>query len=111
MLAEFDARNIRDIPDVPRHAPESRERNATSWRGVASAWVLLGLIVLAFVGLDAAALLGPAGQSANPLTGAIIPQHDPVCAAPLVPSDQVPSRCRLPTNLADQQDFLLTPGT
>jgi hypothetical protein len=108
MLAEFDARYT---PDLPRHVPEGRERSATGWRSIASAWVLVGLIVLGFAGLDAAALLGPAGRSADPLTGAIIPRHDPVCAAPLVPSDQIPNHCKLPTNPADQQDFLLTPGT
>jgi hypothetical protein len=108
MLAEFDAHYT---SDVPRSVPEGRERGAAGWRSIASAWALVGLIVLAFAGLDAAALLGPAGHNADPLTGAIIPQHDPVCAAPLIPSDQVPSRCNLPTNPADQRDFLLTPGT
>jgi uncharacterized iron-regulated membrane protein len=104
MFAEFDVRSLRDIP-------EGRERDAASWRGVVSAWALVVLIVLAFTGLQAAALLGPAGRSADPLTGAIIPQHDPACAAPLISSDRVPSHCRLPTNPADQRDWLLTPGT
>jgi hypothetical protein len=108
MLAEFDAHYM---PDLPRSVPEGRERSAAGWRSIASAWALVGLIVLGFAALDAAAVLGPAGRSADPLTGAIIPQHDPVCAAPLVPSDQLPSRCKLPMNPADQRDYLLTPGT
>jgi hypothetical protein len=107
MFAEFDVRYVRDVPE----GRDRDNRDAASWRGVVSAWALVVLIVLAFAGLQAAALLGPAGQSANPLTGAIIPQHDPACAAPLVSSDRVPSHCKLPMNAADQRDWLLTPGT
>jgi hypothetical protein len=106
MFAEFNADY--SVPDVRT----DREREAAGWRGVASAWVLVGLIVLAFAGLDAAALLNsPQTPSMDPLAGAVIPRHDPVCAAPLIPSDQVPERCFAPINPADQRDFLLTPGT
>jgi hypothetical protein len=104
MFAEFDIRSAHNLP-------ESRNRDVASWRGIVSAWVLVALIVIAFTGLQAAALLSPAGRSVNPLTGAIIPRYDPACAAPLISSAQVPSHCRLPTNAADQQDWLLTPGT
>jgi hypothetical protein len=108
MLAEFD---VRYMPES-REIPEIRGRNTASWRGVAAAWALVALIGLAFGGLGAVgALFGPVSQNANPLTGAIIPRHDPVCAAPLVPSDRVPDHCKLPTSSVDQRDFLLTPGT
>ncbi|HZU91804.1 MAG TPA: hypothetical protein VE993_21305 [Stellaceae bacterium] len=108
MLAEFD---VRYLPDS-REIPESRRRSTASWRGVAAAWALVILIGLVFGGLsEVAALFGPGGQSVNPLTGAVIPRHDPVCAAPMVSSDRVPDYCRLPTSSVDQRDFLLTPGT
>lgn len=105
MLADFEARYR------PEDVPQGRERTAASWRGVVSAWLLVALIGLGFGGLEIAMVLSPHASGTSALTGAVIPRHDPSCGAPMVPSNLTPDHCKLPTNSADQRDFLLTPGT
>lgn len=115
MLADFNARY-----ELPEDLPRDREGDA-SWRGVAAAWLLVGLIALGFGGLEAAALvMGPHGASertatAGGLGGAVIPRHDPLCGAQIA-SARVPGRCLSPSarreqQRLEQQDKLLTPGT
>lgn len=111
MLAEFDTRY------VPETIPEGRERGCArargnaSWRGVVAAWLLVALIGLGFGGLEIAMVLIPHLPGTSPLNGAVIPRHDPACAAPMVPSNLTPSRCLSPAQLMQEQDRLLTPGT
>ena len=105
MLAEYDTRYM---PDT---VLEARERHGASWRSVVSAWLLVALIAIGFGGLEIAMVLSPHMPGTSPLNGAVIPRHDPACAAPLVPSNLTPNRCQLPTNPMDERDFLLTPGS
>jgi hypothetical protein len=105
MLAEFEAGYLPDLRD----ALENRVRNTAGWRGVVSAWALVALIVLAFGGLEMATLLSPEAPGASALTGVVIPQHDPSCAMPQVPSDKIPSRCLPQPDSADQQELLYAP--
>jgi hypothetical protein len=111
MLAEFD---IRYVPES-REIPQGRVRTTASWRGVIAAWVLVALVVLVFAGLEAAALFLPQPpRSVSELSGVVIPQHDPGCAAPQVYSNPIPSHCQPQTDPADSmypQERLLTPGS
>jgi hypothetical protein len=108
MLAEFDPRYVREAPEK---ASQSWARNRASWRGVAGAWLLVALIALAFGGLEIAMVLSPHIPGTSPLNGAVIPRHDPACAAPLVPSNLTPNRCLSPEESMHRQDLLLTPGS
>lgn len=108
MLAEFDSRYFREAPEK---ASQSGARNRASWRGVAAAWLLVALIALAFGGLEIAMVLSPHVSGTSPLNGAVIPRHDPACAAPLVPSNLTPNRCLSPQDSIRRQDLLLTPGS
>jgi hypothetical protein len=47
-----------------------------SWRKVASAWVMVLIVVAAFAGFQALASLRQAPQ---PVARVVIPQHDPIC--------------------------------
>lgn len=113
MLAEFETRYVSDAPE---RFSENRERHGASWRSVVSAWLLVALIALAFGGLEIVMVLSPHVQGTSPLTGAVIPRHDPACAAPLIPSNLIPGRCLSPAQATQEQemqeqDRLLTPGT
>lgn len=108
MLAEFDPGYLSETPE---NAPQTQERSGTSWRGVAAAWLLVALIALAFGGLEIAMVLSPHVPGTSPLNGAVIPRHDPACAAPLVPSNLTPGRCLSPAGAMHEQDLLLTPGS
>jgi hypothetical protein len=110
MLAEFEFES-RYLPDAAGNASENRARSSASWRGVAAAWLLVALIGLAFGGLEIAMVLSPHMQGTSPLNGAVIPRHDPACAAPLVPSNLTPGRCLSPVESMQEQDRLLTPGS
>jgi len=66
------------------------DRQSAGWRGVASAWALLLLLVILFAGTQALASRHTAAPSQAKHAGAVIPRHDPAsagvgvpCAAPL----------------------------
>ncbi|MGH7036591.1 MAG: hypothetical protein ACREFK_18500 [Stellaceae bacterium] len=116
MLVEFDTRYVPETIPEDREHSSARARSNASWRGVVAAWLLVGLIGLGFGGLEIAMVLSPHLAGTSPLTGAVIPRHDPACAAPLVPSNLTPSRCLSPAQSMQEQemqeqDRLLTPGT
>ena len=66
------------------------DRHSWGWRGVASAWALVLLLVMLFAGVQALACPDAVAPSRPKLAGAVIPRHDPAsagvgvpCAAPL----------------------------
>jgi hypothetical protein len=74
--------------DTIGHRGEAQRngRELAPWRIVASAWALVALFAILFVGFEAlAARCEPWPRHAN-LAGAVIPRHDPACAG--VPSGE-----------------------
>ena len=66
------------------------DRHSAGWRGVASAWALVLLLVILFAGTQALASRRITAASQATLAGAVIPRHDAAstgvgvpCAAPL----------------------------
>jgi hypothetical protein len=55
-----------------------REARTLGWRGIASAWAIVLLILALFAGFDVLASLRPAPAHA---VGIMIPRHDPACDA------------------------------
>ena len=55
-----------------------REARALGWRGIASAWAIVLLILALFAGFDVLASLRPEPAHA---VGITIPRHDPACDA------------------------------
>ena len=73
----------------PRPEPVD-DWHSGGWRGIASAWALVLLLVILFAGTQALASRRIASASPAQLAGAVIPRHDPAsavvgvpCAAPL----------------------------
>jgi hypothetical protein len=57
------------------------ERYLSGWRVIASAWVVAIVFVVLFAGVQALASLHGTSPHQAMLTGAVIPRHDPSCAA------------------------------
>lgn len=57
------------------------DRQARSWDALASAWVLVLVLMVLLAGVGALACLRNASQPDRPPAGAVIPQHDP-CSGP-----------------------------
>jgi len=66
------------------------DRHSAGWRGIASAWALVLLLIILFAGTQALASRRNTAASPATLAGAVIPRHDVAsagvgvpCAAPL----------------------------
>jgi hypothetical protein len=76
------------------------DRYCGGWRGVASAWALVLLLVMLFAGTQALASRHIAAPSQAKLAGAVIPRHDPASAGVGVPCPAPLDECgRLATAL------------
>ena len=61
------------------------DRLSAGWRGVASAWALVLLLIILFAGTQALASRRITAASQATLAGAVIPRHDPASAVVGVP--------------------------
>lgn len=62
--------------------PSLAERLLGGWRVVAAAWLMAGVFVVLFAGVQAlASHHGPSPRQQS-LAGAVIPRHDPSCDTP-----------------------------
>ena len=75
---------------VEREPAPVGDRHSAGWRGVASAWAFVLLLIILFAGTQALASRQNMAASQATLAGAVIPRHDPAsavvgvpCAAPL----------------------------
>lgn len=59
--------------------PSLAERVLGGWRVVASAWLMAGVIVVLFAGVQALASHHGPSLHQQSLAGAVIPRHDPAC--------------------------------
>jgi hypothetical protein len=73
------------------------------WRSVVSAWVFVLLLVLLLAGTQAVASRRNTAPSQAPLTGAVIPRHDPASAGVGVP-------CATPLDECGKSTAALVPG-
>jgi hypothetical protein len=72
---------------------ESTSRQIGGWRAVASAWALIGVLLLLLAGVSAVACPRSDWHPHRHLAGAVIPQHDP-CTGLGVPSAPGVDGCR-----------------
>jgi hypothetical protein len=74
------------MPEGVEPKPEPMgDRHSAGWRGIASAWALVLLLIILFAGTQALASRRNTAASQATLAGAVIPRHDPASAAVGVP--------------------------
>ena len=69
------------------------DRHSAGWRGVASAWALVLLLVILFAGTQALASRRITTASQATLAGAVIPRHDAASAGVGVPCAALLDEC------------------
>ena len=86
----------------PTHEPENN-RHSSGWRGVVSAWAVVLLLAMLFVGAQAVASHRAAAPSRAKHAGAVIPRHDPASAGVGIP-------CATPLEACGKSATALVPG-